>query len=132
MPVLLPLHPRTRGRLDALGFGGGHPNLHIVAPLGYLEMVALERGAALIVTDSGGVQKEAYFFQVPCLTLRDQTEWTELVDLGWNRLGDVLDGDILGAARAAIGSRGNTEAAPYGQGDTARRIVDALDAALAR
>lgn len=128
IPVLLPLHPRTRGRLAALGLDTlvSSPNLHIVEPLGYLEMLALERAAALIVTDSGGVQKEAYFFRVPCVTLRDQTEWTELVDLGWNVLVDVLEGDILDTARKAIGRLGDTEALPYGRGDTAQRIVQTI------
>lgn len=131
IPVILPLHPRTRGRLESLGVSlTGSADLHIVEPLGYLEMLSLESEAALIVTDSGGVQKEAYFFKVPCVTLRDQTEWRELVDLGWNRLVDVREGDILGAARQAIGSTGDNNAAPYGHGDTADRIVKLLLATL--
>lgn len=132
IPVVMPLHPRTRGRLESLGLAiADAANLHIVEPLGYLEMLALERAAALVVTDSGGVQKEAYFFRVPCVTLRDQTEWTELVDLGWNRLVDVLEDDILAAARRAIGSAGDTKAAPYGHGNTAERIVETLIASSA-
>jgi UDP-GlcNAc3NAcA epimerase len=133
IPVVVPLHPRTRSRLEGLGLDTvDTPNLHIVAPLGYLEMLALERSAALIITDSGGVQKEAYFFRVPCVTLRDQTEWTELVDLGWNRLVDVLEDDILAAVRQAIGRFGDAKAAPYGIGNTSQLIVDTLVAALAR
>ena len=133
IPVILPLHPRTRGRLAALGLDelASSPNLHIVEPLGYLDMLALERAAALIVTDSGGVQKEAYFFRVPCVTLRDQTEWTELVDLGWNVLVDVLEDDILNVARQAIGRLGDTNALPYGRGDTAQRILQTIIASVA-
>jgi UDP-GlcNAc3NAcA epimerase len=126
--VVLPLHPRTRGRLDAMGLLNRlvHDRLHIIEPLGYLEMLALEQEASLIVTDSGGVQKEAYFFNVPCLTLRDQTEWVELVDLGWNQLVDVLNADIVDAARRAIGKCGSKSISPYGIGDTAHRIVERL------
>ena len=84
---MLPLHPRTRAALDratcdAFSAAGGV----LIDPVGYLDMLMLERHAALIVTDSGGVQKEAFFNQVPCITLRDETEWTELVELGWNTL----------------------------------------------
>jgi UDP-GlcNAc3NAcA epimerase len=127
-PVVLPLHPRTRARLAAAGLADRlvRAGLHSTEPLGYLDMLALEQRAALVVTDSGGVQKEAYFFRVPCLTLRDETEWTELVDLGWNRLIDVVRDDLVEAARRAIGGRGREGEAPYGQGDTAQRILAAL------
>lgn len=129
IPVVLPLHPRTRARLEAMGCSDRleRDRMHVVAPLGYLEMLAMEKGASLIVTDSGGVQKEAYFFQVPCLTLRDQTEWSELVDMGWNRLVDVLNDDILDAARRSIGASGSNRTSPYGLGDTAKRIVEHLN-----
>ena len=85
--VILPLHPRTRkallqaGLLDCLG-----RSVSLLEPVGYLDMFMLEQGAVCIATDSGGVQKEAFFCSVPCVTLRDETEWTELVDVGWNRL----------------------------------------------
>ena len=87
LPTVLPLHPRTRkaiieaGLLDEIS-----ADLRLIDPVGYLEMLELERGALVIATDSGGVQKEAFFQGVPCVTLRDETEWTELVKLGWNRL----------------------------------------------
>lgn len=124
IPVVLPLHPRTRAKLDECGLSATLlPGIDVVSPLGYREMLAMERNSSLIVTDSGGVQKEAYFYKVPCLTLRDQTEWGELVDLGWNRLVNVLNDDILDAARMALGSSGDTLAVPYGRGDTAERIV---------
>ena len=84
MPVVLPLHPRTRAAIEREGI---QPRAtQMIEPVGYLDMVALERHAAVIATDSGGVQKEAYLHGVPCVTLRDETEWVELVELRWNRL----------------------------------------------
>jgi len=132
LPVVLPLHPRTRARLAGTPLASSleRAGLHVLEPLGYLDMLALEQRAALVLTDSGGVQKEAYFFRVPCVTLRDETEWTELVELGWNRLVDVLDGDIVGAARQAVGGVGREGESPYGSGDTAQRIVACLEAGI--
>ncbi|MCC5664236.1 UDP-N-acetylglucosamine 2-epimerase (non-hydrolyzing) [Nostoc sp. CHAB 5784] len=92
IPVVLPLHPRTRaallreGLLEDVG-----KSLQLIEPVGYLDMVMLEKNARLIATDSGGVQKEAFFYRVPCITLREETEWVELVELGWNRLVPPLD-----------------------------------------
>ncbi|MDB5909237.1 MAG: UDP-N-acetyl glucosamine 2-epimerase [Massilia sp.] len=92
IPVVWPLHPRTRevlasqGKLEALARA-----VILVEPLGYLDMVQLEKYAALIATDSGGVQKEAFFHRVPCVTLRVETEWKELVEAGWNRIAPPLD-----------------------------------------
>lgn len=83
LPVVFPVHPRTRRRLLDLAPGRG---LHLVEPLGYLDMVRLETRAALILTDSGGIQKEAYWLRVPCITLREETEWVETVQQGWNVL----------------------------------------------
>lgn len=84
-----------------------------------------ERQAALIATDSGGVQKEAYFHGVPCVTLRDETEWTELVDLGWNRLAPPTRADIAFEIRAALGTTGG-EGRPYGDGHAAEHIAWAI------
>ncbi|WP_426101991.1 non-hydrolyzing UDP-N-acetylglucosamine 2-epimerase [Massilia sp. TSP1-1-2] len=125
--VICPLHPRTRaalatqGKLDALLQAAV-----VVDPLGYLDMVQLEKHAALIATDSGGVQKEAFFYRVPCVTLRDETEWSELVEAGWNRLASPRDAaSVLHSLRAALGSVG-ADVAPYGAGDAAQRIVQRL------
>ena len=85
--VVVPLHPRTRESLRKSNIlAKAERCLKIIPPVGYLDMVMLEKNARIIITDSGGVQKEAYFYQVPCITVRAETEWVELVDAGWNRL----------------------------------------------
>lgn len=83
--VIFPLHPRTAQRIAGMGFTPG-PRLHLVPPVGYLDMVCLVEGARMLLTDSGGAQKESYWLGTPCLTLRDETEWVETVDVGWNML----------------------------------------------
>ncbi|MBP6320100.1 MAG: UDP-N-acetylglucosamine 2-epimerase (non-hydrolyzing) [Rubrivivax sp.] len=126
LPVVWPLHPRTRGVLQQAGWQGTAPGLKLIDPVGYLDMVQLEKHAALVATDSGGVQKEAFFHGVPCVTLRDETEWVELVDAGWNRLAPPRGAaGVAAALRAALGTRGRL-VAPYGQGDAAQRIVQRL------
>jgi UDP-GlcNAc3NAcA epimerase len=126
-PVIWPLHPRTRHALQRNGgLPNGLANLHIIEPVGYLDMVQLEKYAALIATDSGGVQKEAFFHQVPCVTLRDETEWVELVDAGWNRLAPPTDARALTETLlSSVGTRGRM-VAPYGQGDAALTISHVL------
>lgn len=129
MPVVFPMHPRTRSRLEDIG----NPqfatrNLQFVPPVGYLDMLALEQSAALILTDSGGVQKEAYFFAVPCITLRPETEWTETVAAGWNRLAWGDADAVLAAARRPWPA---TAPPPiFGDGHAAERIVALLDTRL--
>lgn len=132
-PVVWPLHPRTRAVLQRYGLLARLPaaGVYLIDPVGYLEMVQLEKHAALVATDSGGVQKEAYFYQVPCVTLRDETEWVELVDAAWNRLAAPVDAQAVSAAIAqAFGTRGQP-VAPYGVGDAATRIAARLAADLA-
>lgn len=100
--VILPVHPRTKAQiqvLDILGRGIA-PNVRLIPPVGYLDMLTLERNASMIMTDSGGIQKEAYFFAVPCVTLRPETEWVETVQVGWNRLAWHSADEILAAVRA--------------------------------
>jgi UDP-N-acetylglucosamine 2-epimerase len=126
--LVLPLHPRTRARLEAAGLldtlaGAAHVRLR--PPLGYLEFTALLCRARAVLTDSGGVQKEAYLAGVPCVTLRDTTEWVETVQAGWNALVD-LDAD---AALAALGRTPPAARAElYGDGRAAERVVTALSA----
>ena len=130
--VVWPMHPRTRKVLSTLGVDlDALPKLHVVGPLGYLDMIELQSVAQLIVTDSGGVQKEAFFFGRPCVTLRDETEWVELVEAGWNRLAPPISVEALTAAfHAAIGSTGRP-VRPYGDGNAAQRIADTLRGAYA-
>ena len=123
MPVVFPVHPRTRPRLAAFDLP---PGLLLTDPIGYLDMARLEAAAAVVATDSGGVQKEAYFHGTPCVTLRDETEWVELVELGWNRVVPPTDAETVATAvLAAIGSHGQ-DGRPYGDGRAAQRIVEAL------
>jgi UDP-GlcNAc3NAcA epimerase len=125
LPVLLPLHPRTRASMSGLTVQIT-PGLRLVDPVGYLDMTQLERHAAVIATDSGGVQKEAYFYGVPCVTLRDETEWVELVTAGANALCPPVDPDrISRSVLGAIGRQWQAEGL-YGDGDAARKITECL------
>jgi UDP-N-acetylglucosamine 2-epimerase (non-hydrolysing)/UDP-GlcNAc3NAcA epimerase len=130
-PVVLPLHPRTRARLESAGLLerlAGSGTVRVTAPLGYLELTALLCNAHAVLTDSGGVQKEAYLAGVPCLTMRLSTEWVETVEAGWNTLVD-LD---LAAARTALTAPAPGEHPPlYGDGRAGERVVAALEAAFA-
>lgn len=128
MPVIWPVHPRTRAVLETFESDAlKNPDFRLVEPVGFLDMVKLEKAAALVVTDSGGVQKEAFFHQTPCVTLRDETEWVELVELGWNRLCSPSSADaVASAAREMLGVRGR-DATPYGDGHAAQRIVSTLE-----
>jgi UDP-GlcNAc3NAcA epimerase len=124
-PVIFPIHPRTRAALERAAVALP-ANLVPTEPAGYLEMVALERGAALVATDSGGVQKEAYLAGVPCVTLRTETEWVEMVEAGWNRLAPTPE--LVPAAIAAALSATPAARPPlYGDGLTAGRIVAAME-----
>lgn len=123
LPVLFPLHPRTRSVLGTHDFAR---HVHVVDPLGYGDMIAAVRHAHAVVTDSGGLQKEAYWLGVPCVTLRDETEWVETVASGWNILVGAETDRIVEVAHRA---RPATERPPlYGEGDVVGRIVGALDA----
>jgi len=122
--VIFPVHPRTRASL--LGARDIPKNVRLVDPIGYLEMLVVEEHAEAIVTDSGGVQKEAYFARRPCITVRESTEWTETVDLGWN----VLVGREPAAIAEAMRSfrPAGPRPAVFGDGHAAERIVDELTA----
>jgi UDP-GlcNAc3NAcA epimerase len=122
MAVVFPVHPRTRHALASTGADAVAGSLRMIDPLGYREMLALERGARVVVTDSGGVQKEAYWLGVPCITLRDETEWVETVETGWNR----LVGGSPAAIRAALSEISTPATRPnlYGDGCAAERIAE--------
>jgi UDP-N-acetylglucosamine 2-epimerase (non-hydrolysing)/UDP-GlcNAc3NAcA epimerase len=122
-PVVLPLHPRTAARLDAAGLRPRLRDVVLAPPLGYLDFTALLHHARAVLTDSGGVQKEAYLAGVPCITLRPGTEWTETVAAGWNVVVD-LDAD---AAVRALEREPPAERPPlYGDGRAGERVVAAL------
>lgn len=127
MPVVLPLHPRTAKALDEVGLlDVVKKRIRVVEPVGYFDMLQLERHAAVIATDSGGVQKEAYFHGVPCVTLRDETEWVELVETGWNRIVSPTDANsVCRAILEAAGTRGEPVVL-YGGGRAAAQIVAVL------
>jgi UDP-GlcNAc3NAcA epimerase len=127
-PVVWPIHPRTQNRLSDLGLSTG--SVTTVGPVSYLEMLLLESRAGFILTDSGGVQKEAYFFKIPCITLRHETEWQETLENGCNVLTDCCREKILHAV-SNIGSAGPWTAA-YGDGDAGVRILNALQAKPAK
>jgi UDP-N-acetylglucosamine 2-epimerase len=123
-PVLFPIHPRSKKMLAAGGYEL-KPHVRLIEPLGYFDMVLMSSAARMILTDSGGVQKEAYWLGVPCVTLRDETEWVETVQVGWNKLVGADRDRILTAVKefAPGGQRTNL----YGEGNTAHRCVELLE-----
>ena len=125
-PVVLPVHPRTRAALTATGRIAELPDsLHLVDPVGYLDFVRLLDGAERVATDSGGVQKEAFYLDTPCVTMREETEWVETVEAGWN----VLVGADADAIRRNLDRRFevSTKPQPYGDGNAAERIARTLE-----
>lgn len=123
LPVVLPLHPRTRKKVDQLKISLGS-NIHVVDPVGYLEMTWLEINCSIVATDSGGVQKEAYFHGKRCITLRNETEWVELVEAGVN--------ELVGCDSSAIALQLNEphdlnfEGSLFGDGNSARHVARML------
>jgi UDP-GlcNAc3NAcA epimerase len=129
LPLLLPLHPRTRKSLRDLGMlEDVEHGLRVMDPVGYLDMLVLEHHARLIATDSGGVQKEAFFQGVPCVTLRSETEWTELLATGWNRLVPPSSGNVGARILSILAERRPTERPSdlYGDGKAAAKIASLL------
>ncbi len=124
LPVLFPVHPRTKNALAAAGISL-NGNLRPVAPLGYLEMLTIEKHALKILTDSGGVQKEAFYLGTPCVTLLNQTEWPETVEVGANCIAGTAPESILAAVRTKAANSWSA-ADPYGGGDVAPKIVSGL------
>ena len=127
MPVVLPLHPRTRKLIADNGLEDKLGSVIVAEPIPFLDMVALEQAARVILTDSGGVQKEAFFYGVPCVTMRDETEWVETLELGWNRLvGASAETIVAAVSEATQGIQALPEVSPYGRGDSARKIVASI------
>jgi UDP-N-acetylglucosamine 2-epimerase len=124
LPVVLPVHPRTRARLAGVEVPLDGP-VRLVDPVGYLDMLALEQHARVILTDSGGVQKEAFFLRVPCVTLRSETEWVETVEAGWNIVVGADPARIL-AATAHFDSKPAPVPSPFGDGHASERIAALL------
>lgn len=124
LPVLFPVHPRTRARLQGTKLP---PTVHATDPFGFLDMIALLADARVLLTDSGGMQKEAYFLGVPCVTLRPETEWVETLDDGWNVLADRADAIVAAAKRTRPASAPKLA---FGEGDAAAKIVAVLRRAI--
>jgi UDP-GlcNAc3NAcA epimerase len=123
--IVFPLHPRTRQALEKIGRPqNAIKNIKLLAPVGYLDMVRLEQGARMILTDSGGIQKEAYWLGVPCITLRDETEWVETVDTKWNKLVGANSADMIQTIQSFQPQTAHPSL--YGDGHAAERIVRKL------
>ncbi len=120
--VLYPMHPRTAGFLEQYGLEFSD-NVMVVPPVGYLDMLVLEKNAKIILTDSGGIQKEAFFYNVPCVTMRDETEWVETVELGWNKITGASKDKIIEAIANFATPPPPVSEKPYGDGNAAEKIV---------
>lgn len=124
MPIVFPAHPRTQKAMEQHALSVAE-NVRLCEPVGFLDMIQLERNARLILTDSGGIQKEAYFFGVPCLTLREETEWTETVEVGWNLLVGANRDKITQAAKVFV--LPETRPSLFGDGHAAEQFVKLLE-----
>jgi UDP-N-acetylglucosamine 2-epimerase len=129
-PVVFPVHPRTQQKIAELNQPSDNSNVKMIEPVGYLDMLALEQNARMILTDSGGMQKEAYFFRVPCVTLRPETEWLETVEAGWNVLVGADTASILDATQSRDWPLDN-QPELFGDGNAAGRIAKALTSGVA-
>ena len=126
--VIFPVHPRTRKVMATIGYTPG-PKVHLIDPVGYVDMVKLEESARIILTDSGGIQKEAYWLHVPCITLREETEWVETIEAGWN----VLTGVEPTKISQCVQNHRPSDHHPslYGEGNVSAQCVALLEGAIA-
>ena len=126
MPIVFPIHPRTRNNAAAMGLGeriDAIKGLITPEPLGYLDFLKLMAESALVLTDSGGIQKEAYFHKTPCITLRDETEWVETVEAGWNQITGTNEGSIQNALDKIGHGRVIKD---YGTGSAGKKMAEIL------
>jgi UDP-GlcNAc3NAcA epimerase len=128
MNVVMPLHPRTRKMIGQYGLEKEMRNLHTMEPAGFLDMMRLVMNARVVATDSGGVQKEAYFHRIPCVTLREETEWVETVNAGWNSLVELNSSEsVVHAVHSAIREKVyRTDIHEYGDGRAAHKIIGVI------
>lgn len=124
--VVVPIHPRTRKLAEQAIREEGFSNIRLIDPVGYLEMLLLTSNACQVLTDSGGLQKEAWFMEVPCITLRRETEWVETLDGGWNVLADLTTEDILQKALHTTPDPAARGKLPFGDGKASQKIAEAL------
>lgn len=124
IPVVFPVHPRTYACIHRYELTHYLKKLYAMEPLSYMDMSALEQAAKVILTDSGGIQKEAFFYGVPCITMRNETEWVETLTSGWNQLVGTDQEKICFSALHA--KKGNHGYFPYGDGNASKRIIDIL------
>ncbi len=125
-PVVIPIHPRTRPLAQQAIAKKGYRNIRLIAPVGYLEMLLLTHGACQVLTDSGGLQKEAWFMEVPCVTLRRETEWVETLAGGWNVLSGLGTDEIYAKAMHTVPDPAARLEAPFGGGHASERIATML------
>ena len=126
LPVLLPIHPRLRKTLQEQGLDSFlGPKVQVIEPVSYIQMIRLVKMCDLVITDSGGLQKEAFYLNTPCVTVRNETEWVETVQLGWNTLCKPEAEEMARAVSLMIGTTGD-EGAPYGPAGAGVRIADLL------
>jgi UDP-N-acetylglucosamine 2-epimerase len=130
-PFIVPIHPRTRKVLEKLKVDTKlNTHIQLIPPISYLDMICLETNAKIILTDSGGVQKEAYFAEVPCLTLRYETEWVETVKDGWNHLVGTEVKSIIRRYQRFKEDNPRTSASHYGDGRSGVKILNTLTSEL--
>jgi UDP-N-acetylglucosamine 2-epimerase len=126
-PVILPLHPRTKKMIKVYHLFSEFKNIKFVGPVSYLDMLTLEKNAKAILTDSGGVQKEAYWLRVPCITLREETEWVETIQGGWNVLTGTEARRILREVNRSEKRRRHPEGNKiFGDGKAGEKIIEIL------
>ncbi len=123
MPMIFPMHPRTKKNLDKFSLNITNDNIIVIEPLGYLEFLQLEAGAKIVLTDSGGLQEEACILRVPCVTMRDETERPETVEVGVNILAGTNPDKILESVKSMLSTEKNW-ANPFGDGDTSKKIIN--------